>query len=104
MNVIYHYPAGQDVARRLAALGGRGLSVSVCEPTDRDRFRDLLPGAEAIWHLLEPLTAEIIASARRLRLIQKIGVGVNTIDLEAARRGGVAVCNMPGTNTRAVPR
>ncbi len=102
MNVIWHYPAGPDLERRLAALGDRGLSVSVCEPADRERFRGLLPGTEAIWHLLEPLTAEVIAAAPRLRLIQKIGVGVNTIDLEAARRGGVAVCNMPGTNTQAV--
>ena len=102
MNVIWHYPAGPGLTRRLAALDDQGLSVSVCEPANRDRFRELLPGAEAIWHLLEPLTAEIIASAPRLRLIQKIGVGVNTIDLEAARRRGVAVCNMPGTNTQAV--
>jgi phosphoglycerate dehydrogenase-like enzyme len=31
-----------------------------------------------------------------------LGVGVDTIDLDAATRRGVAVCNMPGTNTRAV--
>jgi phosphoglycerate dehydrogenase-like enzyme len=37
-----------------------------------------------------------------LRLIQKMGVGVNTIDLEAARRRDIRVCNMPGTNSRAV--
>ncbi len=102
MKVMYHYPAGPGLTRRLADLDGRGLSVSVCEPADRDRFRLLLPDTEVLWHLLEPLTAEIIASAPRLRLIQKIGVGVNTIDVEAARRCGVAVCNMPGTNTRAV--
>ncbi|HYZ40983.1 MAG TPA: 2-hydroxyacid dehydrogenase, partial [Stellaceae bacterium] len=51
---------------------------------------------------LEPVTASVIEAAPRLRLIQKIGVGVNTIDLEAARRHGIAVCNMPGTNTQAV--
>jgi phosphoglycerate dehydrogenase-like enzyme len=44
----------------------------------------------------------MIEAAPRLRLIQKIGVGVNTIDLEAAKARGVAVCNLPGTNTRAV--
>ena len=102
MNVIYHYPAGPGLTSRLAALDDRGLAVTVCEPADGNRFRELLPAAEAIWHLLEPLTAEIIASAPRLRLIQKIGVGVNTIDIEAARRSGVAVCNMPGTNSQAV--
>ena len=29
-------------------------------------------------------------------------MGVNTIDLEAASAAGIAVCNMPGTNSRAV--
>jgi phosphoglycerate dehydrogenase-like enzyme len=40
--------------------------------------------------------------APRLRLVQKIGVGVDTIDLVAAQRRGVAVANLPGTNTQAV--
>jgi len=44
----------------------------------------------------------VIDAAPRLKLIQKIGIGVNTIDLDAARRRGIAVCNMPGTNTQAV--
>lgn len=57
---------------------------------------------EVIWHVLTPLTEEIIALAPSLRLIQKIGVGVNTIDLEAAKAHSIRVCNMPGTNSRAV--
>jgi phosphoglycerate dehydrogenase-like enzyme len=52
--------------------------------------------------VLQRCTAEMIETAPRLRLIQKIGVGVNTIDLEAAQRRGIPVCNLPGTNARAV--
>jgi phosphoglycerate dehydrogenase-like enzyme len=55
-----------------------------------------------LLHVLEPVGAAVIEAAPRLRLIQKIGIGVNTIDLDAARRRGIAVCNMPGTNTQAV--
>ena len=55
-----------------------------------------------LWHVLKRCTAEMIAAAPKLRLIQKIGVGVNTIDLEAAKARGIAVCNLPGTNARAV--
>ena len=102
MNVVYHYSAGPGLIRRLAALEREGLSVSVCAMSDRARFAELLPATEALWHLLEPVTAEVVAAAPRLRLVQKIGVGVNTIDLEATRRRGIAVCNMPGTNTQAV--
>jgi phosphoglycerate dehydrogenase-like enzyme len=51
---------------------------------------------------LEPVTAAVIGAAPHLRFIQKIGIGVNTIDLDAANRRGIAVCNMPGTNTQAV--
>jgi phosphoglycerate dehydrogenase-like enzyme len=51
---------------------------------------------------LKPVTSQVIANAPGLRLIQKIGVGVNTIDLKAAEERGLAVANMPGTNSRAV--
>ena len=102
MNVVYHHAAGPRLAGRLAELEREGLSVSVCAMSDHARFARLLPETEVLWHLLEPVTAEVVAAAPRLRLVQKIGVGVNTIDLEASRRRGVAVCNMPGTNTQAV--
>ena len=55
-----------------------------------------------LWHVLKPATARTIAAAPRLRLIQKIGVGVNTIDLKAAQARGIPVCNLPGTNAQAV--
>ena len=102
VQVVLHYAAGPGLTARLAALDLDGFSVSVCPASDHARFALLLTGAEVIWHLLEPLTAAMIEAAPCLRLIQKIGVGVNTIDLDSARQRGVAVCNMPGTNSQAV--
>jgi phosphoglycerate dehydrogenase-like enzyme len=102
MRILLHYAAGPEWRRELAALGSRSLEVDCCDESDEERFHALLPQAEVLWHLLRPLSASEIAKGARLRLIQKIGIGVNTIDLEAARARGVAVCNMPGTNTRAV--
>jgi phosphoglycerate dehydrogenase-like enzyme len=100
MRVVFHYAAGRDLAARLAAL--EGVAVAVCPEADEDRFALLMAEADVLWHVLKPVTAAVIAAAPRLRLIQKIGVGVNTIDLEAARARGIAVCNLPGTNARAV--
>ena len=100
MRVVLHYAAGPDLAARLATL--EGLEVEVCPEADDGRFPALMAEAEVLWHVLKPVTAAVVAAAPRLRLIQKIGVGVNTIDLEAARARGIAVCNLPGTNAPAV--
>jgi len=100
MKVLLHYDAGPGLAGQLATLSG--IDLSICPEADTARFAALLPETEVLWHVLRPITAADIAAARKLRLIQKIGVGVNTIDLEAARARGIAVCNLPGTNSRAV--
>jgi len=102
MKVLLHYDVGPVLARELAALTAEHLEIESCSETDDERFYDLLPEAEVLWHVLRPVSRADILKARRLRLIQKIGVGVNTIDLTAATQSGVAVCNMPGANSQAV--
>jgi phosphoglycerate dehydrogenase-like enzyme len=102
VNILYHYAVGPAFAERLAALETQGLSVHTCPEHDEDRFFALLADTEVLWHCLFPVDARVFGAAPRLRLVQKIGVGVNTIDLDVARARGVAVCNMPGTNSRAV--
>ncbi len=99
MKAVLQYRASPGLRRGLAALG---IDIAVVAETDRDAFRRELRDADILLHVLEPVTAVAIEGAPTLRLIQKIGVGVNTIDLDAARRRGIAVCNMPGTNTQAV--
>lgn len=100
MNVVFHHTAGSDLAARLAAIPG--LTVSVCPEEDDALLRRILPDCDVLWHVLKRCSADMIAAAPRLRLIQKIGVGVNTIDLEAAKARAIPVCNLPGTNARAV--
>jgi phosphoglycerate dehydrogenase-like enzyme len=102
MKVIYNYAAGPEFAQVLGALGDVGLDVAICPESDDAHLFELLRDTEVLWHCLRPVDAKVIDAAPRLRLVQKIGIGVNTIDLERARARNVAVCNMPGTNSRAV--
>jgi phosphoglycerate dehydrogenase-like enzyme len=100
MNVLFHNSAGPDLAARLAAVPG--LRITACTEDDDALLARLLPETDVLWHVLKRCTAEMIAAAPKLKLIQKIGVGVNTIDLDAAKARGIPVCNLPGTNSRAV--
>jgi phosphoglycerate dehydrogenase-like enzyme len=100
MKIVFHASAGPDLVGRLERLPD--LDVSVCREDDMETLFRLLPDCVVLWHVLQRCTAEMIAAAPGLKLIQKIGVGVNTIDLEAAKQRGIPVCNLPGTNSPAV--
>ena len=102
MKVLLRFDASAALARKVSSLSQGGIEVACCPESEDAAYDALLPEADVLWHVLKPVDAAQVARAARLRLIQKIGSGVNTIDLEAARRRGIAVCNLPGTNSRAV--
>lgn len=102
MKVLFHYDVGEQLDAQLRDLTSDGIDLVYCPQDDEAGFDAEIQSADVLWHVLKPVTAAHIKSASRLKLIQKIGVGVNTIDLAAASDANVAVCNMPGTNSRAV--
>jgi len=102
MKAVLQYRATPAFRREISALENAQLRIAVVDETDHERFEREMQDADVLLHVLEPVKAATIHRAPRLKLIQKLGIGVDTIDLEAARQAGVAVCNMPGTNTRAV--
>ena len=102
MKAVLNHRASPGLRAHLLERVPTWLSVVVVDEDDRSGLNAELRDAQVLLHTLEPVTAAVIEAAPALRLIQKIGVGLNTIDLEAARRRGVAVTNMPGTNTAAV--
>lgn len=101
MSIVLHARASPEFVRQVGAVFGQG-TVTIIDEADVDGLAAALPTMTILLHVLSPVTPEIIRAAPRLRLIQKLGVGVNTIALDAARECGVAVANMPGTNAQAV--
>ena len=49
-----------------------------------------------------PITTEMLDLAPNLRIISRYGVGVDSVDLGAAKRHGVLVANTPGANSNSV--
>lgn len=52
--------------------------------------------------ILPPTTRRVMESCPNLKVVSRFGVGVDSIDLEAATQLGVMVCNVPGSNTTEV--
>jgi phosphoglycerate dehydrogenase-like enzyme len=100
VNVLLHGQASTGFRAQIASVFEE--PVTIVEQASGAELDAALMSAEVLLHILTPVTAEVIAKAPNLRLIQKLGVGVNTIDLASAASRGIAVVNMPGTNSQAV--
>lgn len=61
---------------------------------------ELLQDADGALVNTMPLTSrEVLEACPRLKVVSRMGVGVDSIDLDAATELGVLACNVPGVNT-----
>lgn len=51
---------------------------------------------------LEPLTKNVLQSAKSLKVIARVGTGLDSVDLAAAKQLGITVLNTPDAPTKAV--
>jgi D-3-phosphoglycerate dehydrogenase len=51
---------------------------------------------------LEKVTEKVFKESKNLKIVSKLGVGVDNIDRESAKKYGVEVSNCPGSNSNAV--
>lgn len=101
LRVLAHFVPGDKVAEFLAPETD-WLDIRYCAEDDDDTFHRELPDAEVLWHVLRPISGADLEKAPKLRLVHKMGAGVNTIDVDTATRLGIAVANMPGANAPSV--
>ena len=59
----------------------------------------LIRDADIVFVMAAPMPREMLAEARRLRLIQKLGAGVDRIDLEFCRDQGIGVARLHAGNS-----
>ncbi|MBW2048672.1 MAG: 2-hydroxyacid dehydrogenase [Deltaproteobacteria bacterium] len=83
------FPAMFEILDRLLS----GDEVRFCR---REEVLTEARWAEVLIPSMCRITAEIIHSAPRLRLIQQFGVGLEGVDIEAASNRGIPVANVPG--------
>ncbi|MET7609172.1 2-hydroxyacid dehydrogenase [Streptomyces avermitilis] len=90
--VVSPHVGGRGAGAALASVFPGQARVTVVEATDEDPAA--LREAHVIITGLAPVTAEHIAAAPELQLIQCASHGFDYVDLDAARARGLLVCNI----------
>ncbi len=89
-----------DLVGQLEAAGLQ--VVRAVTDHDLDALREPLAEAVAWVAGTAPVTAAHLALAPHLRVVARYGVGVDAVDVAAARAANVTVTNTPGANSAAV--
>lgn len=92
--------ASVDIERETLKLICREVPWQSCR-TEEDVIR-VCSSAEGLLVQYSPLTARVLRELKRCRGIVRYGVGVDTIDLEAASDLGIVVSNVPDYGTEEV--
>ena len=80
---------------------GFEIVEGVCR--SEEQMIDLLRDADGAQVGVNPLTSrKVMEACPRLKVVSRMGVGVDSIDLSAATELGILVCNVPGVNTAEV--
>lgn len=89
-----------DHVRALAVQSGVSVEVIPCE-TEADLIARC-PHADALIVWVQPVTADVLAALPHLKVISRLGTGIDSIDIPAANRHGVVVTNVPDANSEEV--
>jgi D-3-phosphoglycerate dehydrogenase len=82
-----------DVEQELLEPLGAVVEAHQCKAAEQ--LPPLVADADAVITQFARIDSGVVAAMRRARVIVRYGIGVDNVDLDAARERGIPVCNVP---------
>lgn len=89
-------------AQQMRALLPEGFSFDYGTGSGEEAMMEIIRDADFAIAGQVAVNAAVLGAAKKLKLLHKWGVGVDNIDIEAARRLGIRVARTTGSNAVAV--
>jgi D-3-phosphoglycerate dehydrogenase / 2-oxoglutarate reductase len=86
----------------LEAMVGEVVYNPAGKPLTSAQVADLLPNIDGYIAGLDEIDRCALQNAKQLKVIARYGVGVDNVDLDAAKQLGITVTNTPGANSVSV--
>ena len=95
MKVVVTDHSFADLATEEAVVAAAGATIVSAQSKDPARLAEAVADADAVIPQFAPVNAAVIGAMQRSRAIVRYGIGVDNVDLAAARDRGIPVCNVP---------
>ena len=92
----------QDLIAYLENQVGKVIYNRTGRPLNQDELIEMIAEVDGCIAGLDEYNQEVFNTAKNLKVISRYGVGVDNVDLEAARKRGVVITNTPGANSSSV--
>lgn len=89
-----------EIEREVLGAADHQLLAATCRTPQE--VIEAAAGVDALLVQYAPITEAVFQALPRLRLVSRYGVGVDVVDIDAAGRHGVWVCNVPDYGTEEV--
>ena len=95
MKIVVTDHAFPDLAVEEEIATAAGAILVSAQTKDPVRLATAVADADAVITQFAPVNADVVNAMRRARAIVRYGIGVDNVDLAAARSRGIPVCNIP---------
>jgi D-3-phosphoglycerate dehydrogenase len=102
MNCIFFDTIGPEMKAIVAGVQPKEINLVFWDSLSNEGRAAALRTADAFMAATYLITADLMQQAPHLKIVQKLGVGVDNIDAKAATARGIAVGNVPGGNANGV--
>ena len=95
-------PENREAREKLEAFADQVVYNPYTHPLSEEELIPLLEDVDGYIAGVDYVTAKALTGANRLKVISRYGIGVDRVDLKAAREKQIDVTNTPGANSISV--
>jgi D-3-phosphoglycerate dehydrogenase len=95
MKIVITDASFANIIPETDAVAGAGIELVLAQCKTAEDVMNATADADGMIVQWAPITATVIDNLTRCKVIVRYGIGVDNVDLAAARQKGIAVCNVP---------
>lgn len=99
MKIVMLDRLGNDFSQEKSVFRAEGATFIVTYFRSADELREITHDADVLMFNDAHITKEVIAGLEKCKMIIRYGIGYDNVDLEAAGKKGIYVCNAPSYGT-----